>query len=96
MSSESEAVEVEVEGGVCILNPTNPAVLNLCLPVPEEEATGRTHSAPLHRLQHRHTTSSRLRTFFFLSSLVFFFLLYLWKAEKRSGSSCEDAAFTRT
>lgn len=33
--------------GVCILNPTNPAVLNLCLPVPEEEATGRTHSAPL-------------------------------------------------
>lgn len=32
---------------MCILNPTNPAVLNLCLPVPEEEATGRTHSAPL-------------------------------------------------
>lgn len=36
------------EGGGrgCILNPTNPAVLNLCLPVPEEEAAGRTHSAP--------------------------------------------------
>lgn len=33
------------EVGVCILKPANPAVLNLCLP--EEEATGRTRTAPL-------------------------------------------------
>lgn len=60
MSSESEAVEVEVVvwcggGGVCLLNPTNPAVLNLCLPAPEQEVTGLTRSVPsateLYRLQ---------------------------------------------
>lgn len=34
------------EVGVCILKPANPAVLNLCLPE-EEEATGRTRTAPL-------------------------------------------------
>lgn len=35
------------EVGVCILKPANPAVLNLCLPEEEEEATGRTRTAPL-------------------------------------------------
>lgn len=49
MRSGSVVIVVEVgEVGVCILKPANPAVLNLCLPEEEEEeATGRTRTAPL-------------------------------------------------
>lgn len=64
-------------GRGCILNPTNPAVLNLCLPVPEEEAAGRTHSAPpgpnpVSPPVHRHTTGSE--------PFRLFSLLYLRRA----------------
>lgn len=66
-----------VVGGVCLLNPTNPAVLNLCLPAPEEEeATGLTRSVPsateLYRPQRVTPPASGCELFFFFLLLFIF------------------------
>lgn len=65
-------------GGVCLLNPTNPAVLNLCLPAPEEEVTGPTCSVPsateLYRLQRVTPPASRCE--------LFSFFIYLCEAKR--------------
>lgn len=50
---------------MCVLKPTNPAVLNLCLSVPEEEATVRTPplETQLFPLQQQQTRILSLGTF---------------------------------
>lgn len=75
---------------VCLLNPTNPVVLNLCLPAPEEEVTGQTLSVPsateLYRLQRVTPPASGCE-------LHFYFFLFISVKQNVIRSSCEDAAF---